>query len=64
MLAEGGGAVFERDWDDDSDYKSAVRRTRITMVFAAFVALGVIVALVVAVLGVLLVVGWVELRSP
>ena len=56
--------MFERDWDDDSDYKSAVRRTRITMVFAAFVALGVIVALAVAVLGVLLVVGWVELRSP
>ncbi|MFF8834938.1 hypothetical protein [Streptomyces sp. NPDC015130] len=48
----------ESDWDDDSGYRAAVRRTRILMGFGLVVAVAVIGAVVVTALGVALVLGW------
>lgn len=56
--------MLERDWDDDSDYRSAVRRTRIMMVLAAVVALCGIGVGVVALFDVWLFVGLVTVRIP
>ncbi|MFI8326462.1 hypothetical protein [Streptomyces sp. NPDC085529] len=40
------------DWDDDSGYRSAVRRTRITMALALIVTLFVVGLVAVAVFGI------------
>ncbi|MFF4171841.1 hypothetical protein [Streptomyces sp. NPDC001744] len=44
----------DQDWDDDSAYRSAARRTRITMAVALVVTLLVAGAVAVAVLGAVL----------
>ncbi|MFF8275072.1 hypothetical protein ACF05T_02985 [Streptomyces lateritius] len=55
--------MLDRNWDDDSDYRSAVRRTRIMMALASVVILVVIAAGVVAVFGVSLFLDLAEILS-
>ncbi|MEV0090233.1 hypothetical protein [Streptomyces sp. NPDC050738] len=43
--------MIDQDWDDDTRYHSAVRRTRVTMVIALGVAVAVIGIGVAAALG-------------
>lgn len=51
---------MDQDWDDDSGYRSAVRRTRITMAFAMVVTVCVIGAGAVTLFGVWLIVDLVD----
>ncbi|MCB8901019.1 MULTISPECIES: hypothetical protein [unclassified Streptomyces] len=44
--------MHDQDWDDDSAYRSAVRRTRITMAIALVVTLLVLGSVAVAIFGV------------
>ncbi|MFF3319981.1 hypothetical protein ACFYV5_31410 [Streptomyces sp. NPDC003035] len=55
--------MHDQDWDDDAAYKSAVRRTRITMAIALVVTLLVVGIGAVAVFGTLLFVDLVEVLS-
>ncbi|MCX5232593.1 hypothetical protein [Streptomyces sp. NBC_00233] len=50
----------DQDWDDDSAYKSAVRRTQITMAVALVVTLSVLGSVAVAIFGVSLFLDLVE----
>lgn len=43
--------MHQRDWDDDSAYRSAVRRTRFTMAFGLFVTLLVVGVVAVGIFG-------------
>ncbi|MEV6251290.1 hypothetical protein AB0M38_34770 [Streptomyces sp. NPDC051742] len=44
----------DQDWDDDSEYRSAVRRTRITMAIALIVTLLVAGLVAVGIFGMVL----------
>lgn len=55
--------MLDRNWDDDTDHRSAVRRTRIMTAIALGVAVLVIGIGVVAVFGVSLFLGVVEMLS-
>ncbi|MHA4779741.1 hypothetical protein L1085_035370 [Streptomyces sp. MSC1_001] len=44
--------MHDQDWDDDSAYRSAVRRTRITMAVALIVTLLVAGIVAVAIFGI------------
>ncbi|WP_175412421.1 hypothetical protein [Streptomyces sp. TRM64462] len=52
--------MHDQSWDDDTDYKSAVRRTRITMAIALTVVLLVLGIGAVVILGISLFVDLVE----
>ncbi len=55
--------MLDRNWDDETDYRSAVRRTRIMTAIALVVVLLVIGIGVVAVLGVSLFLDVAEMLS-
>ncbi|MFI1654971.1 hypothetical protein ACH4ZU_08625 [Streptomyces sp. NPDC020472] len=55
--------MHDQDWDDDSEYRSAVRRTRITMAIASVVTLLVVGVVAVAVFGISLFVDLAEALS-
>lgn len=54
----------EQDWDDDSSYRSALRRARITMAFALVATLLLLGGVAVALFGVSLFLDLVDLLSP
>ncbi|MFD7228309.1 hypothetical protein [Streptomyces sp. NPDC059881] len=58
-----GVAMHDQDWDDDSEYRSAVRRTRITMAIALIVTLLVAGIVAVAIFGISLFVDLAEALS-
>ncbi|MGW1271497.1 hypothetical protein [Streptomyces sp. NPDC002491] len=55
--------MHDQDWDDDSEYRSAVRRARITMATALIVTLLVAGFVAVAIFGISLFVDLVEALS-
>ncbi|MFB7354271.1 hypothetical protein [Streptomyces gardneri] len=57
----GGGVLVGRDWDDDSEYRAAVRRTRVLMGIGLVVALCVVGVVALGVLGVSLFADLVEI---